>query len=287
MEFRVDKTGIIHAPVGKLSFGTDKLQDNAEALIGAVLKAKPSAAKGKYVRGVSLSSTMGPGIQVDETAMIERSRRSRREDHAFDPQRQRTDPGRLRGRPRQGAARLPARLPGDHRPAGDRAAQPGARRAAASTWWSRTRSPCAPSTARPWPSSRSTSWGRRRSSSASPTRSRVAKALTDYAKDVPAIKLKAGLVEGRAIAADQIKDIASLPSREELIAKLLFLMQSPVTRLRPRAGRGPAVVRDGSGPGPDQEGRNETRRRGQARSGQHARPRHRLPLLNSGIRVTR
>jgi large subunit ribosomal protein L10 len=58
----------------------------------------------------------------------------------------------------------------------------------------------------------------------------VAKALTDYAKDVPAIKLKAGLVEGRAIAADQIKEIASLPSREELIAKLLFLMQSPVTR---------------------------------------------------------
>jgi large subunit ribosomal protein L10 len=58
----------------------------------------------------------------------------------------------------------------------------------------------------------------------------VAKALTDYAKDVPAIKLKAGLVEGRAIAADQIKDIASLPSREQLIAKLLFLMQSPVTR---------------------------------------------------------
>ena len=58
----------------------------------------------------------------------------------------------------------------------------------------------------------------------------VAKALTDYAKDVPAIKLKAGLVEGRAIAADQIKDIASLPSREELIANLLFLVQSPITR---------------------------------------------------------
>jgi large subunit ribosomal protein L1 len=70
VEFRVDKTGIIHAPVGKLSFGTDSLRDNAEALIGAVLKAKPSAAKGKYVRGVSVSSTMGPGIQVDETAML-------------------------------------------------------------------------------------------------------------------------------------------------------------------------------------------------------------------------
>jgi large subunit ribosomal protein L1 len=69
VEFRVDKTGIIHAPVGKLSFGTDKLKENADALIGAVIKAKPSAAKGKYVRGVSLSSTMGPGIKVDETAM--------------------------------------------------------------------------------------------------------------------------------------------------------------------------------------------------------------------------
>ena len=69
VEFRVDKTGIIHAPVGKISFGTDQLWDNAEALIGAVLKAKPSAAKGKYVRGVSLSSTMGPGIKVDEAGV--------------------------------------------------------------------------------------------------------------------------------------------------------------------------------------------------------------------------
>ena len=70
VEFRVDKTGIIHAPVGKLSFGAERLKDNAEALIGAVLKAKPSAAKGKYVKGVSLSSTMGPGIKVDETALV-------------------------------------------------------------------------------------------------------------------------------------------------------------------------------------------------------------------------
>ncbi|HKV09847.1 MAG TPA: 50S ribosomal protein L10 [Thermoanaerobaculia bacterium] len=58
----------------------------------------------------------------------------------------------------------------------------------------------------------------------------VAKALTDFAKDVPAIQFKAGLVEGRAVPAEQIKDIASLPSREELIAKLLFLLQSPVIR---------------------------------------------------------
>jgi len=69
VEFRVDKTGIIHAPLGKLSFGTDQLWENAEALIGAVLKAKPSAAKGKYVRGASVSSTMGPGIKVDDTTL--------------------------------------------------------------------------------------------------------------------------------------------------------------------------------------------------------------------------
>jgi large subunit ribosomal protein L1 len=66
VEFRVDKTGIIHGPIGKLSFGTDKLKENADALIGSVIKAKPSAAKGKYVKGVSVSSTMGPGIKVDE-----------------------------------------------------------------------------------------------------------------------------------------------------------------------------------------------------------------------------
>jgi large subunit ribosomal protein L1 len=68
VEFRVDKTGILHVPVGKLSFGVDQLRENADALIGAVLKAKPSAAKGKYVRSMSLSSTMGPGIRVDEAA---------------------------------------------------------------------------------------------------------------------------------------------------------------------------------------------------------------------------
>jgi large subunit ribosomal protein L1 len=70
VEFRVDKTGILHVPVGKLSFGADKLKENADALIGAVLKAKPSAAKGKYVRNMSLSSTMGPGIKVDESVAL-------------------------------------------------------------------------------------------------------------------------------------------------------------------------------------------------------------------------
>jgi large subunit ribosomal protein L1 len=70
VEFRVDKTGIIHAPVGKTSFPTDHLVANAQALIESVIKAKPAAAKGKYLRSVTLSSTMGPGITID-TAQVE------------------------------------------------------------------------------------------------------------------------------------------------------------------------------------------------------------------------
>src|ERR1700727_3418598 len=67
VEFRVDKTGVVHAPVGKVSFNTDKLLENANSLIQAVLKAKPSAAKGKYVKSATLCSTMGPGINLDVT----------------------------------------------------------------------------------------------------------------------------------------------------------------------------------------------------------------------------
>jgi large subunit ribosomal protein L1 len=70
VEFRVDKTGIIHAPFGKKSFGADKLLENAEALVNAVIKAKPAAAKGKYFKSVTVSSTMGPGIKVDEAALV-------------------------------------------------------------------------------------------------------------------------------------------------------------------------------------------------------------------------
>jgi large subunit ribosomal protein L1 len=67
VEFRVDKTGIIHAPVGKTSFATDKLVENAASLIQAVIKAKPAVAKGKYVRSATLCSTMSPGISIDVT----------------------------------------------------------------------------------------------------------------------------------------------------------------------------------------------------------------------------
>ena len=67
VEFRVDKTGVIHAPVGKVSFATDKLLENAQSLIQAILRAKPAAAKGKYVRSATICSTMGPGVSLDVT----------------------------------------------------------------------------------------------------------------------------------------------------------------------------------------------------------------------------
>jgi large subunit ribosomal protein L1 len=65
VEFRVDKTGVIHVPFGKASFDADKLVENANTLLNAVVKAKPSAAKGKYVKSVTVCSTMGPGVALD------------------------------------------------------------------------------------------------------------------------------------------------------------------------------------------------------------------------------
>src|ERR1700704_1888458 len=69
VEFRVDKTGIIHSPVGKLSFAANSLVENASSLINAVLRAKPAAAKGKYVRTATVCSTMSPGVSLDVTAL--------------------------------------------------------------------------------------------------------------------------------------------------------------------------------------------------------------------------
>jgi large subunit ribosomal protein L1 len=71
VEFRVDKTGIVHAPVGKISFPAQSLIENAHALVDSVVKAKPSAAKGKYLKRVTMSSTMGPGIDIDTTHVTE------------------------------------------------------------------------------------------------------------------------------------------------------------------------------------------------------------------------
>ncbi len=73
VNFRVDKAGVVHAPLGKVSFDTERLVENATALLSEIMRARPSAAKGTYLRSVSVSSTMGPGVRVDssEAAAVE------------------------------------------------------------------------------------------------------------------------------------------------------------------------------------------------------------------------
>ena len=70
VEYRLDKTNIIHCPIGKVSFGAEKLMDNYNALMGAIIKAKPAAAKGQYVKSCVTASTMGPGIKLSTAKMI-------------------------------------------------------------------------------------------------------------------------------------------------------------------------------------------------------------------------
>jgi len=71
IEYRLDKTNIIHASVGKVSFGTEKLRENFQTLMGAIIKAKPSAAKGTYLKSVAIATTMGPGIKLNTARVLE------------------------------------------------------------------------------------------------------------------------------------------------------------------------------------------------------------------------
>jgi large subunit ribosomal protein L1 len=71
IEYRLDKTNIIHVPVGKASFGKEKLMDNFHTLMNAIVKAKPAASKGQYLKGISVSSTMGPGIKINGAKIAE------------------------------------------------------------------------------------------------------------------------------------------------------------------------------------------------------------------------
>jgi len=70
IEYRLDKTNIIHCPIGKVSFGTEKLAENFKTLMDAIVKAKPAAAKGQYVRSCVVSATMGPGVKINPSKFI-------------------------------------------------------------------------------------------------------------------------------------------------------------------------------------------------------------------------
>jgi len=69
VDFRVEKTGIVHAPMGKVSFGPEKLMQNISTFIDTLIRLKPTAAKGTYLRGIAISTTMGPGIRIDPLAV--------------------------------------------------------------------------------------------------------------------------------------------------------------------------------------------------------------------------
>lgn len=69
IEYRLDKTNIIHCPIGKASFGADKLNENFSTLMGAIIKAKPAAAKGQYIKSCVIASTMGPGIKINSAKL--------------------------------------------------------------------------------------------------------------------------------------------------------------------------------------------------------------------------
>ena len=71
VEFRVDKAGVVHAPVGKISFAAERLIANAHALMENIVKARPAAAKGRYLKSVTMSSTMGPGVSIDTSHVDE------------------------------------------------------------------------------------------------------------------------------------------------------------------------------------------------------------------------
>ena len=70
IEYRLDKTNIIHCPIGKVSFGTEKLQENFNALVDAIIKAKPAAAKGQYIRSCTVAATMGPGVRINPAKVV-------------------------------------------------------------------------------------------------------------------------------------------------------------------------------------------------------------------------
>ena len=70
IEYRLDKTNIIHCPIGKVSFGTDKIAENFDALVGAIIKAKPAASKGQYIRSCAVATTMGPAVKVNPAKLV-------------------------------------------------------------------------------------------------------------------------------------------------------------------------------------------------------------------------
>ena len=247
MEFRVDKTGVIHAPVGKISFANDKLLENASTLIKAVMKAKPAAAKGKYVKSATVCSTMGPGVPLDVTNYNAEAGAK----GAIPDERRKTKQKDLEAPARgaaEGAERLRHRLREAHRGAGFRVAQDRPRARAA--MYQVVKNTLAEKASEGLPAEPVLKGLKGMSAVAYTTGDPGGAgqgAARPTPRPIPTFTFKAGVVEGRAIDVKQIDELANMPSKEEIYAKLLYLINAPAQRMVTvinGVGRNLAVVVD-------------------------------------------
>jgi large subunit ribosomal protein L1 len=228
VEYRVDKNGIIHAAIGRVSFGEAQLLENASALIDAVVRAKPSAAKGTYVKKISLSTTMGPGIRIDpwrprrpeETLVLTRQQKENEVTALRDRFARATSVIVVdyRGVDVQSVNSLRGKLRSVEDESFEYRVTKNTllRRAVAST------------DAQPLEASFE---GPTAVAFAYGDPARLAKILVDYAKTEEAFELKAGFLDGRAIGTSEIETLATLPSLDELRGRLVGLLLAPATKL--------------------------------------------------------
>jgi large subunit ribosomal protein L1 len=228
VEFRVDKTGVIHVPCGKVSFDTVKLTENADSLIQAVIKAKPSAAKGKYVKSVTICSTMGPGVHLDVTPFNAKQIgevpiMKKKSDKEKDLEALKKDFEAAQNIFVTGFEKLTVQQDFELRKT--------IRGAGGNYKVVKNNLAEKASEGTPAEDIMSKLVGMTSMAYTSKDPVALAKALTTYAKANPTFTFKAGLVEGRAVDVKSIQELASLPSREEILAKVLFLIQASAQRL--------------------------------------------------------
>src|SRR5512141_2545335 len=220
IEFRVDKTAIIHVPVGKVSFPEAQLVENTEALLTAVQKAKPAAAKGKYMKSVVMSSSMGPGIPLDPaTAEKTTTRASKTEELALLAATVGKAPHAFlidyKGLSVPAVTDLRRQIRGAN--SGYVVVQ--------NTLALRALE------GKPLGSLKEHFTGMTGVAYSTTDVVALAKVLHTFGKTNPNLKVKAALLDGKPVAAKELETLANLPSRLELVGRLLGLMQSPMRRL--------------------------------------------------------
>src|SRR5213595_3049465 len=224
----VDKTGIIHAPIGKIEFTKDQLSENAHTIIDSVIKARPAAVKGRYVKRITVASTMSPGVDLDLVALDEKENPQRGRMKSKGKKKEELDAlkkelseaknlfvAQFQGMTVAQDAELRHKVR-DTKSKYRVVKNTLAKKAAEGT--------AAESVSKSFDGSTAIAYN-----ASDPVS--LAKALTAYAKANPLFVFKAGLVEGRVINLGDIAHIAAMPSKEELIAKLLFLINAPAQRI--------------------------------------------------------